>query len=353
MTVEPRFNFEGGFQGAALQLVEKGNRPIALEKRGTGMQHHMRLAVYEWNSGIIAKRAEEGAKPIVWAFDEPDLHLDYKCQRKLFDIIQGFVRAGVQVIICTHSLNLINRMPIQQLVHYSLDDRRCTEVTMYEPTSENEDFFLHQIGANMGLDNSLMFYERCFIIVEGEMETHALPIIFEHYAGNLMLTNGIRLINGENNGGARLFAKFLNEKHRNVILLVDEDCKTAAGVDKLFTVERLERDGFDVSSQVYFIGPKEFEHAFTDCTWTRAGRALNSTKDDGSPWTESDIATLRQDPGKKFADSLRAAFKVDTHRLGMTLGKVINKDEIPDTIRQCFECAMHIANSGRPAWVAE
>lgn len=344
VTVEPRFNFEGGFQGADLQLVEKGNRPITLDKRGTGMQHHVRLAVYEWNSGIVEKRAEEGAKAVIWAFDEPDLHLDYKCQRKLFDIIQDFVRAGVQVIICTHSINLINRVPIQQLVHYSLDDRRCTKVTTYKLTSENEYFFLHQIGTNMGLDNSLMFYERCFIIVEGEMEMHALPIIFERYAGNSMLTEGVRLINGENNGGARLFAKFLNEKHKNVILLVDEDCKIAAGVDKLFTVERLERDGFDVSSQVYFVGPKEFEYAFADSLWARVSKELGSMKDDGSSWAESHISALRQDTSKKFADHLRATFKVDTHQLAMTLGKVIKKGEIPDTIQRCFEGARCIAN---------
>jgi hypothetical protein len=347
ITVDPRFNFEGGFQGADIKIKETDREFVNLDKSGTGMQHHVRLAVYEWNSGIIEKRSEEGAKPVIWAFDEPDMHLDYKCQRKLFDIIQGFVRSGVQVIICTHSINLVNRVPLQNLVHYSLDTRGCTEITTYELTSEDEDFFLHQIGANMGLDNSLMFYERCFVAVEGEMEMNCLPIMFEtHTDGRRLITEGIRLINGEGNGGARLFAKFLNEKHKNVILLVDEDCKTNPPQDKYFTADKLQADGFDVDSQVYFAGPKEFEYLFPDEIWARVGNAIGTKKDDGNDWTASDITPLRSDPALKFAISLRRAFRVDTTRLAYTLSKCVGKEEIPETITKCFDHALQIANRG-------
>lgn len=347
ITVDPRFNFEGGFQGADIQIKETGREFVNLDKSGTGMQHHIRLAVYEWNSGIIEKRSEEGAKPVIWAFDEPDIHLDYKCQRRLFDIIQGFVRSGVQVIICTHSINLVNRVPLQDLVHYSLDVRGCTEITTYEPTSEDEDFFLHQIGTNMGLDNSLMFYERCFIAVEGEMEMNCLPILFEtHTNGRKLVTEGIRLINGEGNGGARIFAKFLNQKHKNVVLLVDEDCKTNPPQDKYFTADKLQADGFDVSSQVYFAGPKEFEYLFPDDMWARVGNTIGTRKDDGTEWTANDIAPFRSDPALKFATSLRRAFRVDTTLLAYTLSKCVRKEEIPETITKCFDHALQIANRG-------
>lgn len=345
--VDPHFNFEGGFQGADILIKEKGKDFVYLDKSGTGMQHHVRLAVYEWNSGIIEKRSEEGARPVIWAFDEPDIHLDYKCQRKLFEIIQGFVRSGVQVVICTHSINLINRVPIQNLVHYSLDNRGCTEITTYKPTAESEDFFLHQIGTNMGLDNSLMFYERCFIAVEGDMEMNCLPILFETYTKDKkLITEGIRLINGEGNGGARLFAKFLNEKHKNVILLVDEDCKTNPTEEKCFTAEKLRGDGFDIDSQVYFAGPKEFEYLFSDDIWARVGNSIGTKKDDGTDWTATDIAPLGSDPTRKFTPNLRRAFKVDIMRLALTLGKYVKKEEMPETLRKCFDHALQIANRG-------
>ena len=347
ITVDPQFNFEGGFQGADIQIKEIGREFVNLNKSGTGLQHHIRLAVYERNSGIIEKRSEERAKPVIWAFDEPDMHLDYKCQRKLFDIIQGFVRSGVQVIICTHSINLVNRVPLQDLVHYSLDARGCTEITTYEPTSEDEEFFLHQIGTNMGLDNSLMFYERCFVAVEGEMEMNCLPILFEtHTDGRRLITEGIRLINGEGNAGARLFAKFLNQKHKNVVLLVDEDCKTNPPQDKYFTADKLQADGFDVDSQVYFAGPREFEYLFPDEIWARVGNTIGTKKDDGSDWTASDIAAFRSDPNLKLATSLRRAFRVDTTRLAYTLSKCVPKEEIPETITKCFDHALQIANRG-------
>ena len=347
INVDPRFNFEGGFQGADIQIKEAGREFVNLDKSGTGMQHHIRLAVYEWNSGIIEKRTEEGAKPVIWAFDEPDIHLDYKCQRKLFDIIQGFIRSGVQVVICTHSINLVNRVPLQNLVHYSLDTRGCTEITTYEPTLEDEEFFLHQIGTNMGLDNSLMFYERCFVAVEGEMEINCLPILFETYTdGRKLITEGIRLINGEGNGGARLFAKFLNQKHKNVILLVDEDCRTNPTEEKCFTAEKLRGDGFDVDSQVYFAGPKEFEYLFSDDIWARVGNSTGTRKDDETNWMATDITPLRSDSTRKFTPNLRRAFKVDISQLALTLGKCVKKEEMPETIRKCFDHALQIANRG-------
>jgi len=344
VSVDPHFNFEGGFQGADIQIKERGGDFVYLEKSGTGMQHHIRLAVYEWNSGIIEKRSEEGARPVIWAFDEPDIHLDYKCQRKLFEIIQGFVRTGVQVVICTHSINLVNRVPLQNLVHYSLDTRGYTKITTYEPTPEDEDFFLHQIGANMGLDNSLMFYERCFVAVEGEMEMNCLPILFETYTGGKkLITEGIRLINGEGNSGARLFAKFLNEKHKNVVLLVDEDCKTNPE-EKCFTAERLRGDGFDIDSQVYFAGPREFEYLFSDDIWARVGNSIGKKKDDGTGWTATDIAPLRSDPTRKFTPNLRRAFRVAIIELALTLGKCVKKEEMPEMVGKCFHHALQIAN---------
>jgi len=347
VNVDPHFNFEGGLQGADIQVKERGKDFVYLDKSGTGMQHHIRLAVYEWNSGIIEKRSEEGAKPIIWAFDEPDMHLDYKCQRKLFEIIQGFVRSGIQVIICTHSINLVNRVPIQNLIHYSLDNKGCTQITTYEPTAESEDFFLHQIGTNMGLDNSLMFYERCFVAVEGETEMNCLPILFETYTGGKkMITEGVRLINGEGNGGARLFAKFLNAKHKNVILLVDEDCKTNPVEEKCFTAEKLKGDGFDIDSQVYFAGPKEFEYLFSDDIWARIGNSLGTKKENEVEWASTDITPFRTDQTRKFASNLKRAFKVDTITLALALGKCVKKEEMPETICKCFDHALQIANRG-------
>jgi predicted ATP-dependent endonuclease of OLD family len=345
VTVEPQFNFENGFTGADIQVKERGKSFVSLAKSGTGMQRHLRLAVYQWNSGIIEKRSIEGAKPVIWAFDEPDIHLDYKSQRKLFDTIQKFIRVGVQVIICTHSINLIDRVPLQNLVHYSLDETGFTKINTFEPTAETEDFFVHQIGANMGLDNSLMFYERCFVVVEGETEMYCLPLLFETYTEHSTITEGIRLINGENNGGARLFAKYLNAKYKNVILLIDEDCKTKQPTDKLFTAKRLKADGFDVDTQVYFSAPKEFEFLFSDGIWARVGSVIGIKKDDGSSYTSEDISVLHTEETMKFHDNLKRLFRKDAMEISMALGKCVTKEEIPKVIRDCFDRAIQIANT--------
>lgn len=342
--VEPRFDFERGFQGAALQVIGSQGKRIPLAKCGRGLLQKMCFAVYEWNSEVFRERAQEGARHLILAFDEPDLHLDYGAQRKLFDIIEGFWQAGIQVIIATHSINFVDRVPLDRLNHYFLDSERHSQVRYFKPTPETEELFRYQLGASMGLANSLMFFERCFLIVEGKTEIGALPLLFKTYSGASLLSEGIRLLDGEGHGGVRLFAKHFNQSRRAVVFLLDEDVLTTAGTDKLFTLDSLKRDGFQPDSQAHFLGPGEFEYAFSDALWAEVGNKF-FPKQGGPPWLEEEMDGMRQDTTRKFGYGLRAAFRTDATTLGLKLAQAIDDvADIPEALRKCFDAARQLAN---------
>lgn len=345
--VDPRFDYSRGLATSRLQLIGQDGHPISLDKRGEGIKRQVTLAVYEWNSELLAARPEEGARPLLLAFDEPDSHLDYYSQRKIFEIIRSLVKPGIQIVVCTHSLNLINRVPITNINHYCLDpDDYCTRVTALQSDDPATlELFVDEIGRNMGLENSLMFHERCFLVVEGSSEMNALPRLFSvwHDDGLSLTPAGIRLLNGENNVGARNFAKFLNDNNRNVVFMLDSDSqKHPKG--RLFSEQSLRRAGFDIHGQVFFVGDREFEDAFSDTLWARVGNTGWPRKD-GRDWRPDDFAALRSQD-KKFSDGLRESFRATKPEIAYKLAKcVADPVEIPTQITRCFKHALALANS--------
>ena len=114
--VSLEFGFESGLRRFSLQLVGRNGHPIDLSMRGAGLQQQVTMATYEWSLGVLERRQQEGGRPLILAFDEPDVHLDYKAQQHLFDTIGRFAETGTLVVIATHSMNFINRVPIHQII---------------------------------------------------------------------------------------------------------------------------------------------------------------------------------------------------------------------------------------------
>lgn len=345
VNVTPVFDFSSGLTAAPLALRAKGGGAVDLGRSGEGKRRQVTMAVFEWQSDLLKEREEEGVQPLILAFDEPDTHLDYDSQRRMFDIMMRFVQPTVQVIVCTHSLNLIDRLPATKICHFSLGERRTTQVScLRSDDAQTEEMFLDGIGRNLGLSTGTIFHERCFLIVEGETEYNALPVLF-HYlfrVDSLTLQScGVKLLNGENNAGARLFAKFLNDNRRPVVFLVDQDSRVHAPSNKVFTARALEAAGFDLETQVFFIGEMEFEDAFSDSTYARMANRFFA-KSDGL-WRPEDFAALRD--GSKFSDNLKRLLKTGKPDIGYCLAKSIDDEtDIPSVIKDLFRQARKLAH---------
>ena len=153
VVVSPEFGFESGFRRSSLQLVGRDGNPIDLSMRGAGLRQQVTIATYEWSSGVLESRQQEGGRPLILAFDEPDVHLDYKAQQHLFNTIRRFAETDIQVVIATHSINFINRVPIHQIAHYSLSpDHSRSIIDTLQPSDDpgEREFFLNSLGSNMG-----------------------------------------------------------------------------------------------------------------------------------------------------------------------------------------------------------
>jgi len=217
--IDPYFDFSRGFQPSRLLLRKGDGPPIELDKEGEGRKRRITLAVYEWREKIFAEpEPEDRPIDLILAFDEPDTHLDYISQRTILDIIRRISEhERNNVIICTHSLNLIDRLPITDIVHIKLIDDRTHIEILQTDNPELIDIFLYNISDSMGLKNSIMLNERLFFLVEGETEIYALPVIYQKLYDYSLQAGGIRLLNGGGCGGVRTLAKFLNDNRRNVL----------------------------------------------------------------------------------------------------------------------------------------
>ncbi|MCH7915835.1 MAG: AAA family ATPase [Deltaproteobacteria bacterium] len=350
VVVDPEISFDSGLRSLRLQLVGRDRNPINLSMRGQGLRQQVTLAVYEWSNGVLEKRQEEGGRPLILAFDEPDIHLDYRAQQHLYTTISRFSESNIQVAIATHSINFINRVPINQINHFSLSlesSRSTIETLKASDDPEELEFFLHHLGSNMGLDNSTMFYERCFLTVEGKTEEGALPRLFEICTGASTHARGVKLVNSENNHGAIVCAKFLHNNHRQVLFLVDEDTTFHKGTNRLLSEDRLFRADFP-KERCHIVTPGCFEYAFSDDVWCRV---LNEHQFEGSRvWVSADVAKFRTTP-KEFIESIQAILSVEAKpRIGLWLAAAVNHvSEVPESIRNCLLQADELANPSTSA----
>lgn len=357
VAIQPSFDFTKGLGTTKLQLHRRGGGPVLLERSGAGQKRRISLAVYEWQLKMLEQRAKD-SRQFILAFDEPDTHLDYNSQRQIFDLIKRYSDLpAVQVIVTTHSLNMIERVPIEQIIHYRLDQQRHSQCDYFQHTGpEGErheliDIFMYRISENMGLRNSIMLHERCFLAVEGITEMAALPVLFYLKYGIPLQSAGICIINGENNHGVRVLTSFLHKNRRQVLFLVDTDSKTNTGSRKNFSASGFQRDGIDENTQVFYIGENEFEDAFTDDQWIHMIQT-HYPRTDGQIWQSAHFSALRSKP--KFSEAIQSELYMQTGQsvskdvLGYQLARAItDASQIPQRITDCFTQAYQFANWSR------
>ncbi len=352
ISIRPSFNFAHGLTTTDLQVVKKGNIPVLLENSGTGQRRRLSLAIYEW-SGEIYKDRTENSRQLILAFDEPETHLDYSSQRQIFDTIKEFAkRPAIQVIVCTHSPNFIERVSIENIVHFTLTKfSGSTSIqTLRINDHETAQLFLYKISENLGMRNSVLLHERCFLVVEGQTEMGLIPIIFQKKYNMQLQSAGICLINGYGNFGAIMLVRFLKQNRRAFLVLVDTDSNLPGStVRQYFTQASIAQHGIH-RYQVYYAGTKELEDAFTDDLWVQM-LEQNYPKHSGLPWQLADIAPLRVLP--KFSSALIDLIKNEANlpnnpskiELGIKLAESIT--DVADCPSVQMTCLEHAFRKGK------
>lgn len=297
ITVVPEVTFTEGFRSVQVLASREGGAGIALNQSGAGRRRRINLAIWEWAGDLLDVRGRED-QAVVIAYDEPDTHLDYAHQRELVTLIhKQCAKPGVRMVVATHSLNLIDRVDIEDVVHLRLENEHTVVERLVASEHQEIDRYLASVSEAMGLRNSVLIHERCFVGVEGPTEVQAIPILFRLATGMSLQSVGIALIAGNGNVGALNVVRFLKEHGRKLaFVLVDAD----SAERKLFGRDRLQAVGIQ-DDEIHFIGAREFEDLFSDEQWAAAANA-HWPRDDGEEWTGDDFTGLRS--ASKFSKAI-------------------------------------------------
>ncbi|WP_267842662.1 ATP-dependent nuclease [Streptomyces antarcticus] len=194
--VDPDISFQHGFRGAPLRISRVKGESVGLDRSGLGSNRRVSLAVWEWTSELLAAEEAEAVAQATAAnddtqasptpvqtiviYDEPDTHLDYHHQRKVMQLIRTQAEIPhVSVMVATHSMNLIDGVDISDVVHLRLENHRTVaERIGADEVGQAIDLHLGKIAVALGLRNSVLLHERCFLAVEGDTEQRAFPLLF-------------------------------------------------------------------------------------------------------------------------------------------------------------------------------
>ena len=301
-------DFARGLSFSGLNIVDQSGREKTLSQIGEGSKKKIFLSILEWDAEINLENSSN--KLIIRGYDEPDSNLHYEAQRKMFYVIRDLAEdqsTNVQSMICTHSLTMIDRAPSKCINHVIRNPtQELSEIQFLQSESDaNIKDFLDQVSEVSGFKNSSLFYEKCFLIVEGESEQNALPIMYKKIYGRYLSEDGVVLINLQTNGQWNNALRFLNSnKNDCTVMLLDNDTQDPNSLNQV-TTAKLNEIGFNstfLTSNCFFIGTKEFEDVFSN---EQLIRTFNSKfiKHSGIDWIESEIAALRSDP--KFSKALK------------------------------------------------
>ena len=329
ISVDPRVSLSQGFAEAPLRIERSTGQPVKLDRSGLGSRRRISLAVWEWTSRLLqesedidqvplsggvqstaAGNGEPGVdepplKQTIVVYDEPDTHLDYRHQRKVMQIIrEQSALTHVNVLVATHSMNLIDGVDIGDVINLKLKDDQTVVERLEEDAHKTIDLHLGRIAASLGLRNSVLLHERVFLAVEGPSEDQAFPLLFRLSEGLSLQSAGIALWACGGNDGALSLAKYLTEHDRHVVMAVDLDSQE--NNKKMFGDIAVRRTfGATWADHVYFVGEAEdrteLEAVFSDEAWARTANKL-WPRQDGDKWEESHFEALRSEP--KFSTSV-------------------------------------------------
>lgn len=299
--IEPQVGFRDQFPTVRIEAGREDGELVGLNASGTGRRQRIALATWEFNQQLLQRKSNSD-QSLVICYDEPDNRLDYSHQRELADLVrQQSSLPGVRVILATHSLNLIDLVPVENVIHLINDGGRSRIQRLLDTGHEETNRFLRDLATAMGLRTSVLLHERCFVAVEGLTEAQAIPVLFKTAMGIPLQSAGLALVPANGNAGALQLAKHLISQRRPVRVIVDADTFASTSTKKMFRSGALTAAGID-PAHVKRVGTKELEDLFSDDQWTATANA-DWPRADQRPWTKADFGALRTRP--KFSDALR------------------------------------------------
>jgi len=344
VSINPQVSFRDALSGVQV-IAHRAGQQLDFSQVGTGRRRQLVQAIWEWSNQQLTTATDQGVC-VVLAYDEPDTHLDYARQRSFMDLVRAQCKTlGVHIIVATHSVQMIDQVPLEDVVHLELQ-RDSTVLYRLPDGGTDEDCaqFLSQLAEELGLTTSSVLFERCFLLVEGESEKAAFPRLFRLVIGQRMQEVGIVLFESGGNSTVLKLVDHLRGMGKPVYVLVDKDSKQ--NQPKIFNETALLNHGVPDDHIAYLGDPNELEELFSDQQWAVTANRFWPRKD-GRDWVPEHVQRLRGNG--KFSERLAGLISAGTGedirkpRLAARLSETLNqRDEVPPDLIKAFEHVVHV-----------
>lgn len=332
------FDLLKGLSIDALNVRQNGNvRPIS--KMGAARRRKLLLALQEWR--LESLRSSEEPTSLILLYDEPDTHFDYEAQRKLFEILRELaLQAGVQVIVATHSLNLIDSIEVDGLIYLDKDTDENNVIRAHiERLGEWSE--IHGIARKLGLRNHIVL-NACILCTEGKTEERLIPELYQLDRGRSLPSIGVEVVQGAEGGAdpAWHLCREVLRNNRDAFLILDSDAKKS-GTGNTIDADAISdfNDHFDedvitTDENLVYLGEKEIEDVFEDRTLAEAFERY-LVEDIGASIDDDEDVTTIIAQARDHADGLCGGLKREVHqRTGTGLSKAAFCEHLIDVIQE-------------------
>jgi putative ATP-dependent endonuclease of the OLD family len=336
----PQVSFRDPVSNVQLFAALNGQRS-PLEHSGTGRHKQVVQAVWEWERREVTK-AENPERSVVIAYDEPDASLDYVRQRDFMDRARSqCVSGNVRMIIATHSVQIIDQVRLQDVVHLDRDGCGAAIVRRMPEDGTDADLttFAGDLAEQLGVSTSAILFERCFLLVEGPTEKRCFPRLFRLATGAGMREAGIVLFEAEGNAHVLKLAEYLTQMNKPVFVMVDKD--SLRDRQKAFSEGRLKNHGISDDHIQYLGDPNELEDLFSDAQWSDMANK-HWRRQSGIAWTSDDFAQRRA-VGMKFSAEVSSMLARESRSaaskpvlMARMAECITEKDDIPELLLAAF-----------------
>ena len=354
--LEPDIDFDllRGLSLNALKVQQDENeRP--LKKLGSARRRKLMLALQEWR--LESLRTSDESTSLVLLYDEPDNHFDYEAQRKLLAILLNLSEQdGVQVIVATHSLNLIDSVEPENIIYLDqdIDEEGVTQSHIQRLGNWDE---IHDIAKMLGLRNHIVL-NACVLCTEGETEEILLPALYRVDRGRSLSSVGVEMVRGSVRGDDATWrlCKHMLRNNRDAFLFLDSDAQQH-GSGKVIDSDAIQAFNENEckplamkDKNVVFLGEKEIEDLFENRTLAAAFERY-LVQDAGGKIKDEEDSQAIISQARLHTDGLCGGLQKETYqRTNTTFSKtsfckhlveVVQGDPthhpVPDEIQEAFD----------------
>jgi putative ATP-dependent endonuclease of OLD family len=221
------------YKGLDIYVAPESSNHFSISKLGLGTRSK---AVFSILKTIIKKRSEASQTIpyfCILALEEPEAHIYPHSQQRL---IYNFKQIEGQKIVTTHSPYLLTALPINNLIHVSLNGGESNYIPIARLNLRTEE--LRKINRSVLNTRGDILFSNITILAEGETEEQALSVFFQNYFNKTTFELGVNIVGVGGMGRKYLpFLQILETLGVKWFIFSDGEAKTLDDLEK--TIQEL------------------------------------------------------------------------------------------------------------------